>query len=214
MTTAQLCDKVATAPVAQLAELRPFKSDVVRSSRTGGTTYLSRADLPANMQAKIQLELCPRPELPGFCWGWTGAVTSRGYGSVGYQGRVWSSHRLAYTLLVGEVSADLQVDHRCLNIRCCHPAHLEPVTPVVNGRRARADQFYCAQGHPIAGRNLIIKVKRGNECHTCRLCQLEWQRQRYQKLHPEHRFRSVERKRAEILADARRALAEQLAAAS
>jgi hypothetical protein len=167
--------------------------------------------LPANMQSKIQIELCPRPELPGFCWGWTAALNGKGYGSLSYQGRIWSSHRLAYTLLVDDVPAELQIDHLCLNKRCCNPSHLEPVTATVNMQRARHDQRYCAQGHPLAGRNLINKVRYGKQCRICRVCQYEWQRQRYQKLHPSARPRSFTAKREAILADARRALADTLA---
>lgn len=218
MTTkaAQLCKSgsIPGAPVAQSVELCPFKSDVVRSSRTGGTTEFPQSGLPARMQAKIQIELCPRPELPGFCWGWTGALNSKGYGCLSHQGRIWSSHRLAYTLLVAEVPTELQIDHLCLNKRCCNPAHLEPVTPHINMQRARHDQRYCAQGHPLAGRNLILKTRYGRECRLCRVCQLEWQRQRYQKNHPGARPRSFAAKRETILADARRALADQLARAA
>ncbi len=198
---------LGAAPVAQLVEQRTFNPRVLRSIRSGGTDFpLWR--LPSNMQAKIQLELCPQPELPGFCWGWTGALNSKGYGSVAHQGRVWSSHRLSFTLLIGEVPSELQIDHLCLNKRCCNPAHLEAVTALVNVRRARQDHFYCAQGHPLAGRNLKIRVRNGNERRACHVCQLEWQRQNYQKRHPGARPRSFASKRAEILVDAQRALAD------
>lgn len=72
---------LGAAPVAQLVEQRTFNPRVLRSIRSGGTDFpLWR--LPSNMQAKIQLELCPQPELPGFCWGWTGALNSKGYSSL------------------------------------------------------------------------------------------------------------------------------------
>jgi hypothetical protein len=93
--------------------------------------------LPARMRHKIRLELCPDPTLPGRCWTWKGAIQSKGYGSFGYRGRIWSTHRLAYELMVGPIPEGLTIDHLCLNKRCCSPRHLEPVTLKENMRRAR-----------------------------------------------------------------------------
>jgi hypothetical protein len=97
--------------------------------------------LPANMQTKIQLQECAVGGLDPTCWIWTGAVTSRGYGSVSYERRIWSSHKLAYVLLVGPVPDGLTLDHLCLIKRCCNPSHLEPVTNAENIRRGRASNF-------------------------------------------------------------------------
>jgi hypothetical protein len=94
--------------------------------------------LPLNMQNKIRLDECQVAELEPFCWTWTGAVQSRGYGSCGYQRRIWSTHRLSYELLVGPIPSGLTIDHLCRNKRCCNPAHLEPVTNLENIRRYRA----------------------------------------------------------------------------
>jgi hypothetical protein len=69
------------------------------------------------------------------CWHWRGAVTSSGYGSVAYEGRLWSTHRLAYELLIGPIPDGLQIDHLCRNKVCCNPQHLEPVTAQENLRR-------------------------------------------------------------------------------
>lgn len=157
--------------------------------------------LPARISRKIELTI-------DGCWQWTGAVTSRGYGSAAHEGRTWSTHRLAYELLVGPIPAGLQIDHLCRNRRCCNPEHLEPVTGRENVRRACEGQTHCAQGHPLAGRNLVIRIRYGNERRLCRLCHIEWERQRYRKHHPNARSRSVSAKRAEILADAERTLAE------
>lgn len=165
------------------------------------------------MQAKIQLELSPVAGLPGFCWAWTGALTSRGYGCVSIGGKRHLTHRAAYQLLIGPIGPGLELDHLCEYKPCCNPLHTEPVTGVVNSRRARAHKFYCAQGHPLAGRNLITRTRAhdGYERRICRLCQLESSRQCYQANNPHARPRSFAAKRAAILADARRALAEQLA---
>lgn len=138
------------------------------------------AGLPANMRAKIVIELCPIAELPDFCWAWTGAINSRGYGCVAVNRKSQLTHRVAYQLLVGPIPAGLQIDHLCRNKRCCNPAHLEAVTGKVNsGRTDRAEKTLCAHGHPLLGDNLIIKsygdrglVKRNcRTCHNARLRQ-------------------------------------------
>ncbi|WP_081287478.1 HNH endonuclease signature motif containing protein, partial [Mycobacterium asiaticum] len=112
------------------------------------------------MSAKIVPSPCSVPELDGDCWEWIGAIQSRGYGSFAHEGRTWSTHRLAYELLVGPIPDGLQVDHLCFNKRCCNPTHLEPVTGKVNCERTeRARKVRCVHGHPLVSPNLIIKPR-------------------------------------------------------
>lgn len=76
------------------------------------------------------------------CWVWTGKWNSgNGYGKVQYEGRIWMAHRLVYDLLVGRVSPNIVLDHRCRNRRCCNPNHLDPVTVKVNTHRGEAVLF-------------------------------------------------------------------------
>lgn len=129
--------------------------------------------LPPRIQTKIRLDECPVAGLPEKCWTFTGATQSKGYGSASYEGRIWSTHRLAYTLLVGPIPNGLEVDHLCRNRRCCNPTHLEPVTRKVNAERSGpATKTHCVHGHKLSGENLLIK-KRGTRtpvrnCRTCR----------------------------------------------
>lgn len=129
--------------------------------------------LPPRMVKKIELAPCRVSGLEGDCWNWVGAIQSKGYGSVGYRGRVWSTHKLTYTLLVGPVPDGLEIDHLCRNRRCCNPLHLEPVTRKVNAERSGpATKTHCVHGHELSGDNLLIK-KRGKRtpvrnCRTCR----------------------------------------------
>lgn len=70
----------------------------------------------------------------GGCWIWQGQL-QKGYGRVGYQGRSWFAHRLAYQLLWGSIPEGKTLDHLCCNTRCVYPWHLEPVTNGENTRR-------------------------------------------------------------------------------
>jgi hypothetical protein len=74
-------------------------------------------------------------EIADDCWVWVGAVTSRGYGSFSHEGRIWSTHRLSYELLIAPIPDGLTIDHLCRNKVCCNPDHLEPVTALENQRR-------------------------------------------------------------------------------
>ncbi len=59
------------------------------------------------------------------CWLWLGARNSAGYGSVGYDGRVQSVHRLAAILWLnfdGDSTKD--ICHHCDNPPCFNPSHL------------------------------------------------------------------------------------------
>lgn len=168
------CATVPGAPVAQSVEQRTFNPRAVRSKLTGGTISLDL--LPLRMRARIQLEVSPICGLSGFCWGWTGAATSRGYGSISYQSRVWSTHKLAYVLTVGAVPNGLQLDHLCCNKLCCNPAHLEPVTSKVNvGRAWPATKLRCVNGHPLAAPNLRLRSRAGGlvarDCRACRMAE-------------------------------------------
>lgn len=62
------------------------------------------------------------------CWLWTGPVGTHGYGSVGYKGKVWRAHRLAYTLKKGPIPKGVFILHSCANKRCCNPDHLRAGT--------------------------------------------------------------------------------------
>lgn len=104
--------------------------------------------LPRNMQTKIRPEECFIAGLDPTCWIWTGAVQGKGYGSVGHQKRIWSSHKLAYTLLVGPVPEGLTLDHLCRNKLCCNPAHLEAVTNLENIRRGLSARGYRRDAEP------------------------------------------------------------------
>lgn len=110
------------------------------------------------------------------CWVWQGKTR---FG----RGQLWGYHvhRLAYTLLVGEIPKGLHLDHLCRNRACCRPEHLEPVTQAENNRRAmtyvqkhpgervhQAAKRWCKWGHPFDETNTGRDGAGKRYCKTCR----------------------------------------------
>jgi len=57
------------------------------------------------------------------CWEFQGTLAG-GYGQIKIEGVNHRAHRLAYSLLVGEIPEGLLVCHHCDNPKCCNPDHL------------------------------------------------------------------------------------------
>lgn len=116
----------------------------------------------------------------GDCLLFTGAVNSRGYGSVasGVKGRTALAHRVVYTETVGPIPADMTVDHLCMNKLCQNTAHMEIVTRAENSRRKVRSQTHCKNGHRLAGANIrLARRKNGHEHRVCKPCAREYNRE-------------------------------------
>lgn len=64
---------------------------------------------------------------PG-CWGWSGPMSSDGYGKFSIGTKKVSAHRFAYQRLVGEIPSGMEIDHSCRVRSCVNPAHLQVAT--------------------------------------------------------------------------------------
>lgn len=123
------------------------------------------------------------------CWLWVGN-THQGYGRITIAGLNRSIHRLAYTVLRGEIPAGLTLDHLCRRRNCWNPEHLEPVTrrenvlrgvgpAVINGRKT-----HCDSGHEFTEANTLLRPRRGGVERECRTCS----RERMRRLRAKRRF--------------------------
>jgi hypothetical protein len=116
------------------------------------------------------------------CWLWTGYRNPepKNYGRIRVYGRLWTTHRLAYEVLVGPIPEGLTLDHLCRRPPCINPAHLEPVTVQENIARGTQGwnmriKTHCPRGHPYDEVN-TWRDKRG--IRYCRACAREKARER------------------------------------
>jgi hypothetical protein len=114
----------------------------------------------------------------GDCWLWTAGQTSNGYGTFWVDGRNVRPHRWLYELQVGPIPDGWQIDHLCRTPLCVNPAHLEPVTALVNTLRGyspaalNARKTHCQNGHLLEGDNVLPASN--PRYRRCRICKREW----------------------------------------
>ena len=115
----------------------------------------------------------PVRDLGSGCLRWQGPIHSNGYGRLG--GSRYA-HREAWVREVGPIPAGMTIDHvaerGCIYRDCIEIAHLEVVTQAMNtARSARSIELrsrtHCPQGHPYAGRNLMVRPRGGRDCREC-----------------------------------------------
>lgn len=102
--------------------------------------YSAKGYCSAHYQRQWKANYVPQPEAEekrfwakvqktDTCWNWTGAKRNeKGYGGFLFRGKGWGAHRVAYTLVRGEITEGMAIDHICHNITCVNPAHLREAT--------------------------------------------------------------------------------------
>lgn len=149
---------------------------------------------------EVQSRFWAKVEKGEDCWIWTAGTFRGGYGQFPFGGRSWQAHRFAYTSLVGDIPAGLQLDHLCRRPSCVNPKHLEPVTHqenVLRGVSMPADcarRTHCPQGHPYDAENTTLRSRGSREC---RECNRERRRRRYAENRAEERERARLRYRSQ-----------------
>ena len=89
-----------------------------------------------------------RVDTTGECWLWTGHRNEDGYGTLGWQYKQYSAHRLSYEIAYGAIPPGLCVCHRCDNPPCVRPDHLFLGTQADNMRDRYRKGRYGKEVHP------------------------------------------------------------------
>lgn len=121
----------------------------------------------------MRVRLATEGVVDNGCLRWTGPKNEHGYGLIaakvgGIHFREYA-HRANYRLNVGPVPDGLQLDHLCRVRDCYALAHLEPVTPAENVRRATPSALgFCKRGHPLTDPDALYVSPSGRR--MCRAC--------------------------------------------
>jgi hypothetical protein len=82
------------------------------------------------------------------CWEWKASKNHKGYGMIGWNGKVVVAHRVSYSLYTAPIpKGNFQIMHSCDNPGCVNPAHLSLGTQRLNSddmvakNRASRNQF-------------------------------------------------------------------------
>ncbi len=117
--------------------------------------YPTRDDLGEAFAAKFDALLDKsgpnHPTLPGPCWLWTRGADGKGYGAIGFKGRVLLAHRIGYVLKHGSIPQKLLL-HGCDTPLCCNPDHAHLGDHCANMKEA-ADRGLIRRAFGVSNQN-------------------------------------------------------------
>lgn len=110
------------------------------------------------------------------CWVWQRHCNPKGYARAKLPPHYKTSkavYRVSYELWVGPIPDGLHIDHLCRVPSCVNPAHLEPVTPAENTRRASIYRVHgptkpcCKYGHTYTPETTRYTSRGSRFCGVC-----------------------------------------------
>lgn len=109
------------------------------------------------------------------CWEWTGAITSRGYGSFSVNGKTLGAHIVSLSLSGITVPKGMCACHHCDNKKCVRVDHIfvgsysDNLNDLVNkGLHHHVRKTECKHGHAFDEANTRARTHDGRRaCRTC-----------------------------------------------
>lgn len=126
------------------------------------------------------------------CWPWIGGISdvtggrcSKGRGNLGkivtsfnHKRRDLYAHRVAWTVVHGEIPNNCAVVRTCFNNLCCNPGHMKLIPKAdvgkhkserwINGLKARKNaKTHCINGHEFTEENSGVDNRGVRFCREC-----------------------------------------------
>ena len=122
-------------------------------------------------------------KLDSGCWLWLGYIGNSGYGYISTHLGTQLAHRWSYNHFIGTIKEGLTIDHKCRNVLCVNPDHLEQITLTENIQRApisgvaviESNKTHCPKGHSyleygIWTKNGFTKTGLQKKTRRCSVC--------------------------------------------
>jgi hypothetical protein len=149
-----------------------------------GATAVAKSKPTSTFTPKEVQEFWSKVEVPfqpSCCWTLRGYHDPNGYAY--FLQKV--AHRVSFELLIGDIPADMVIDHLCRNPSCINPDHMEVITNGLNvlrgyGSPARNKRkTHCQRGHEFTPENTIIRRSGYRKCRECHRAYLREYHARY-----------------------------------